>query len=779
MNALDELLTRAVRVGPDRPALMDEEGRVVTYRALNAATEALLSRLHGLELKAGERVALLSRNSASFVAGLFAVWRSKGVAVPLNCTWKSDELVAAIQDSGARVVFFEQELRGKLETESLNSKIKVFFEPLDHVGGNLTGGGGGAPQSARSPELVEGRGRLGLPPTGPVKFPADNHLAMIVYTSGSTDRSLGVMLTHRNLLSNNLAIADYLKLTPEDRVCCVLPLYYIYGLSLLLSHVAAGACVILDNRFLYPQTVLDSMEKSEATGFSGVSSHFITLMNQTDFLQRQLPKLRYFTHAGDKMPPSVAQKVAETFPDKQLFLMYGQTEAAPRISFLDPWLVLKKPASAGRPLPGIKLEILGEDGRPCAAGEEGEIAIRGENVMAGYWNNPEETAKVLREGRLHTGDIGHLDADGDLYVTGRKKQFFKIGGRRVSPLEIESLTLQFGGVCEAAAVGIPDETLGERLKVCISESSTGAVDRQALMEFYRKHLPLHKIPLEMEVWPALPKNDQGKVDKKKLAPRMNHYISFTQIVDHLDIQEKGCLLVSSDVLGLAVAAKANGEVFDPNAFIDSFLRKLGKEGTLLFPTFNFDFCDKGEFDIRTTPSLTGALSRAALKRPDFQRTRHPIHSFAVTGRYKGEFCGLQNKSSFGPGSPFDFLYEHDGQMLIIGTSYQGSFTFVHYVEEKERTGYRFLKEFEAFYVDENGRMEKVVYSMFVRDVTRGVESWVEPIGLELEERRIAVSRQINGISFKEIRLVEAYEVIAQDIRQNGGKKLYRITALSS
>ena len=256
---------------------------------------------------------------------------------------------------------------------------------------------------------------------------------------------------------------------------------------------------------------------------------------------------------------------------------------------------------------------------------------------------------------------------------------------------------------------------------------------------------------------------------------MKDYISFAKIVDHLNVREGDCLLVSSDILALAVAAQAHGEVFDPNAFIDSLFRKLGKEGTLLFPTFNFDFCDKGEFDIRQTPSLTGALSRAALRRPDFKRTRHPIHSFAVGGKHQKDLCALENVSSFGEDSPFGFLHRHDGIMWIIGLPYQGSFTFVHYVEEREEVSYRYLKEFTSRYVDENGRVEVRSYSMYVRDKDKGVESWVDPIGEVLEQEGIAVSQSINGVSFKQISLRNAYHPIAKDIKINRGKNLYRLS----
>lgn len=247
-----------------------------------------------------------------------------------------------------------------------------------------------------------------------------------------------------------------------------------------------------------------------------------------------------------------------------------------------------------------------------------------------------------------------------------------------------------------------------------------------------------------------------------------------QVLETIPVKRGAALLVSSDLTGLALQAAARGTRFSADELLDLLKEKVGSSGTLLLPTFNFDFCDGKPFDLCRSPSRTGALSAAALSRKDFQRTRHPIHSFAVWGKERGPLCDLDNRSSFGPDSPFAFLHKSAAEMLIIGLDYQGSFTFVHYVEEAEGVPYRLHKEFRAPYIDGTGHEEIRSYSMYVRDLDRGVDSEVDPMGALLEEKKIASTVKVFGVPFRCVRLAEAYNEIARDIRKNQGRRLHVI-----
>lgn len=494
IDTLDSILLRAASSWPERPALVDEEGRAETYRALDSKASAVSSKLLSLGIGLGARIAILSRNSAWSVAAYFGILRAGGVVVFLNYSLNAKDLAEIVSDSRPSVLIYEKELYSKAkDVLAAQPHIKSFT--LDENSFGLVG------------RQITMQNR-------------PDNLAAIVYTSGSTSRSLGVKLSHRNLVSNNAAIANYMKLTADDKVICVLPFYYIYGLSLMLSHFMVGGSVLMDGRFLYAQTVLDAMEAKRATGFAGVSSHYSLLMSGTDFLERRLPFLRYFAHAGDKMPVATTQKILQHFPGKELFLMYGQTEASPRVSYLQTSLAKTKPSSVGKAIaPDIHIRIVDEAGAVCASGQEGEICVKGPNVMQGYWNAPEETAQVLKDGWLYTGDIGYMDEAGDLFVTGRKKHFLKIGGHRVNPLEIEALTMEFPNVKEAAVIGMDDATWGQTLKVFVVASENDRLKKEELLDFYKKRLPSYKVPAAIEVMPFLPKNSQGKIDKINLKLR--------------------------------------------------------------------------------------------------------------------------------------------------------------------------------------------------------------------------------------------------------------------
>ncbi|MGG3888383.1 AAC(3) family N-acetyltransferase [Metabacillus fastidiosus] len=255
---------------------------------------------------------------------------------------------------------------------------------------------------------------------------------------------------------------------------------------------------------------------------------------------------------------------------------------------------------------------------------------------------------------------------------------------------------------------------------------------------------------------------------------MHDYVSYHNIVDHLNIKEGDIVLIGSDITLLAFQSLKNKEKLDLNLFIDSFIEKIGPTGTLLFPTYNWGFCSGDVFDYKKTPSKTGTLTNTALKRSDFIRTKHPIYSFAVWGKDSKELFEMNNESSFGSDSPFSYLHKNKAKMIIIGLDYQRTFTFAHYVEEYEKVSYRYLKNFTSDYIDHNGIKSKKTYSMYVRDLEKGVVTNLNPIGKELEGNGASHLKIINEINFYTIDLFQAFDVIQEDIKSNNGKKLFII-----
>ncbi|MBN2508848.1 MAG: AMP-binding protein, partial [Spirochaetales bacterium] len=325
-----------------------------------------------------------------------------------------------------------------------------------------------------------------------------------------------VMLSHLNLVSNMRSIAEYLNLSARDRIMMILPHFYIYGLSLVLTHTLVGGSIVLDNRFLYPNVILDTMKETEATGFAGVPSTFSILLSRSTLSDARFPALRYVTQAGGAMPPAVQKEVVEAFAPAQLFVMYGATEAAPRLTYVEPSMLPLKWGSIGKAIPNVEVFVADEAGNRLGTGIEGEIVARGSNITAGYWKDPEGSARVLKHGLYFTGDLGMEDADGYLYVTGRAKNILKVKGFRVSPKEIEEHLTEFDGITDAAVIGVPDEVLGEAPVAFLVTRGGIMVNSSNLKKFLQDRIASYKIPIEFIHRDDLPKNAAGKIDKKEL-----------------------------------------------------------------------------------------------------------------------------------------------------------------------------------------------------------------------------------------------------------------------
>jgi len=422
---LHNLVFRRSRTDPRRTALIetDRRGSKITYTELAREIERMAGRLICRGLGKGDRFGILSKNSIGFVKAFFAASRAGGIAVPLNYTLTTPELIRTARHAGICGLY-----AGKGFEKKAAAMKKAVESIRFMVGERMPSNRNDA---TSRPIIREG------------------DVAAIIYTSGSTGEALGVMLSHKNLISNAKSVVQYTRIGPPDSIVCVLPFYYIYGLSVLLSHLSAGGTVLIDNRFMYPEVVLDAIERLKATGFAGVSSHYGILLGRSSFKDRRLASVRYFLQAGDKMPAGWVKGLRSVFPRKRLYLMYGQTEASPRISYLDPSLTDLKPGSVGKAIPGVRLKVL-NGRRECAAGVEGEIAVHGDNIMLGYWKNSAETKKALKKRWLYTGDIGYKDKDGDLFLTGRRKRFIKVGGRKTNPCDVAGMVMKHPDIFEAS-----------------------------------------------------------------------------------------------------------------------------------------------------------------------------------------------------------------------------------------------------------------------------------------------------------------------------------------
>lgn len=344
-------------------------------------------------------------------------------------------------------------------------------------------------------------GRVDHDPTAvsppPVPELSPDQPALILYTSGSTGRPRGVIQTFRNVDANTRSIVESLGITSEDRALLTLPLYYCYGRSVLQTHLFAGGSVLLDNRFAFPRVVLEALAAEGCTNFAGVPVTFEILRRQVDVSSMEFPNLRYVTQAGGAMAPDTMAWTRKAFEPARLFVMYGQTEATARLSCLPPEQAVHKAGSIGIPIPGVELKVVDPVGLEVHTGEVGELIARGENITPGYLDEPEETAAILHDGWLWTGDLASQDQDGFFFHRGRAKEILKIGGHRVSPIEIEQVIMLHPDVADAGVCGVPDDPMGERPVAFVVCRTGEGLDEQTLRRFCRERLEAFKVPSTM------------------------------------------------------------------------------------------------------------------------------------------------------------------------------------------------------------------------------------------------------------------------------------------
>lgn len=484
---VDEIIATGIASWPDRTAVI-HKNRAWSYAELGNRAEELKGRLTEAGLSPGDRAVLRMENSAEYIAAYLAILGLGGVVVPLHPQLPAAEVSNVIRRVGAA---------GLLQPASARPSTPDGFNPA------------GLKFILMGEETLrfEGPAAGGRSAEG---------LAQIIFTSGSTGAPKGVMLSHGNLVGNTKSILEYLPLNSDDRIVAVLPFAYAYGNSVMLTHLFAGATLILENSFVYPNLVIERMRKERATGFSGVASTYALLLGQSDLKGISFPALRYLTHAGGPIPAGLLERLRSAFPGKAIYLMYGQTEGTARLTYLSPEEIDRKKGSVGRPISGVSLKIEKEPGKQALPGEVGEVCVAGKNVMQGYWGDPEGTARVLIEGWLRTGDLGCVDEEGFLTLVGRNNQMIKSGAFRISPIEIEEVLLRHPDVREAGVVGVEDEILGEMICGIIVPKENRRPTDNELLTYCSQHLAPYKRPKIIHQVAELPKSPSGKVLREAL-----------------------------------------------------------------------------------------------------------------------------------------------------------------------------------------------------------------------------------------------------------------------
>ena len=490
---------------PDAPALI-EPGGSTSYDRLNRMANRFAHLFRSSGVVRGDRVVVALENGAELVAAYMGALKAGAVAVPLPAGPRSDRLGHAVTDCSPRVCVIDAATAREVTPDSPIASVPVVYASR---AASVAGFG------ARFRSLEEALAPC--PENSPGVRSIDLDLAAIIYTSGSTGEPRGVMLTHRNFVVNARSIVSYLELTSADRVMSVLPFYYVYGLSLLHTHLSVGGCVVIDNRFAFPNVVLAAMQQHKVTGFAGVPSTFAFLLHRSNLEEVSLPHLRYVTQAGGNMPAARILEWLQRGPRASFYVMYGATEAGARLTYLPPARLKDKLGSIGRPIPNVEIRVVTEAGEPAAPGEVGELVARGSNISCGYWNNPEESRQRFGPLGYKTGDMGYADKDGYLFLIGRQHDMIKVGAHRVGVKEIEDVLHEHPAVHEVAVVAAPHHLLGEAPVAFVSLRQELPDAPTVLRAFCATRLAAHKVPLRIVIQSELPKLlGAGKLDKQSL-----------------------------------------------------------------------------------------------------------------------------------------------------------------------------------------------------------------------------------------------------------------------
>lgn len=436
----------------------------------------------------GKRILLISHNNLFFVTSYLAILKSGNIVVPVNPDIDQKNLDFIISHCESGVAFISKFIK-KSSLELFDSHNEDSFNTL-------------LSESDNDENRIV-----------PVN---QDHTAEIIFTSGSTGLPKGVELSHKNLIANTSSIIKYLHLTAQDRMLVVLPFYYCYGLSLLHTHLRVGGSLVLNNSFIFIGGIFRDLNLYNCTGFAGVPSHFQILIRKSkSFIKMVFPALRYVTQAGGKLPSIFIQEFVNAFPQITFFVMYGQTEATARLSFLPPDILHKKIGSIGRGIPEVILRVVNEAGDDIKPDEVGEIIAKGDNIMKGYFKDELLTSETIKEGYLYTGDLATIDEEGFIFISSRKKDFIKVGGKRISPKEIEEVILLMPEIVDCTVVGVNDDLLGEAMKaiVILADDKRNDVTVKDIMMHCQRNLPLYKVPTHIEFENALKVNATGKKTK--------------------------------------------------------------------------------------------------------------------------------------------------------------------------------------------------------------------------------------------------------------------------
>jgi len=497
-----EAIEHNAKVSPSKSVIFIEDRKVDNLR-FKQKIDTFARFLEFSGIKSRDKIAMIVGNSEEFMVSLFAITKIGAVAVPINTFLKHEEFEYIVNDSQAKMLICSPSLAKETKNLLFTTAVEKIvwtesYDGLDDKNYSFTE----ITQSQESHEQL-------LTP------PKLDDLACIVYTSGTTGQPKGAMLTHHNLIFDTQKTIEYLKVDDSDRYICVLPMFHAFAETVcILMPLFLGAEIVIIDKFL-PETVLKIIQEQNVTFFAGVPTMYSALLNVKNKDNYDLSHLNLCISGGAAMPKQTMEDFEKTFNVK-ILEGNGPTETSP-VAYVNPVDGARKSGSVGLPIPKTEVKIVDENDNEVPIGEIGEITVKGENVMKGYYKMPEATKKALRGGWLHTGDLGKMDEDGYVYIVDRKKDMINVGGMNVYPREIEEQLYKHPKIREAAVVATKDELRGEIPKAVIVLRDGESATEREIQKYCMKYFANYKVPKLVDFLDELPKNATGKIDKKSLS----------------------------------------------------------------------------------------------------------------------------------------------------------------------------------------------------------------------------------------------------------------------
>ena len=498
---LGQMLAQTAARLPDKTAIRfrDQE---TTYADFDKRANQVANGLIALGVQPGDRVALLLHNIPLFMEAYYGILKAGAAVVPMNVLYKPAEIEYIVKDSGAKALltlapFAPQALQAAANAPELQKVIVA--SPEEMPGATLWRDAFGQVSEAAPNVAV-----------------SDGDVAVIPYTSGTTGRPKGAMLTHRNLIANceQCEHVERIKPQEDDVVWIALPLFHIYAMNVGMNlTVKAGGTMALIERF-EPASALESIQSNKCTILYGAPPMFVVWAQMPNIRDYDLSSVRYIASGAAALPVKIME-LFESMAGVPISEGYGLTEASPVVTTNAAGPVTR-PGTVGKPIPGVEVRIVDADGGEVEPGTLGELICRGENIMKGYWKQPEATAEALRDGWLYTGDLATVDEDGYFSIVDRKKDMIIVSGYNVYPREVEEVLFKHPAVADVSVIGVPDDYQGESVMAVVVLKPDQTATEQEIIDYCRNEIAVFKCPRKVVFRDALPKNNTGKVLRREL-----------------------------------------------------------------------------------------------------------------------------------------------------------------------------------------------------------------------------------------------------------------------